>query len=188
MSTTLYRAYDQDGTLLYVGIADDWLRRWREHRKTSAWFAEVGSVKVEGYPDRTSALLAERDAIKSERPKFNISHNSEQVAWPNKASHAWGPSWLHCSWCDRQVSGEDGWITTGTGEGRALWFCSHRECDPAVAAGVYDGSYWFYVGRLLSDGPDHWFEHLSAKRWFVAEEWWLMLERATPYPHGSRRP
>jgi len=39
------------------------------------WFDNVARVEIEQFPSREAALEAERDAIKRERPEYNIVHN-----------------------------------------------------------------------------------------------------------------
>lgn len=69
----LYRFYDADGLLLYVGITNQDMRRWIAH-ETREWWGAVASATVEHYDDRSAALDAERTAIKSERPVHNLTH------------------------------------------------------------------------------------------------------------------
>lgn len=83
MSTTLYRHFDEEGALLYVGISLSWPARTKAHARGSRWFDRVARVEIERFPTRDEALIAERDAIKAEHPKFNIVHNG---AGPAKAS------------------------------------------------------------------------------------------------------
>lgn len=71
----LYRLFNRAGLLLYVGISDNPLRRWNEHSKSKDWWPEVANLSQDWYPDRTSVELAERHAIKVERPKYNVTHN-----------------------------------------------------------------------------------------------------------------
>lgn len=73
--TCLYRHYAADGTLLYVGISLSWPARTRAHSHYSLWFAQVSRVEIERFQSREAALDAERDAIRSESPKFNVIHN-----------------------------------------------------------------------------------------------------------------
>lgn len=77
--TTLYRAYDEAGDLLYVGIARSWVRRWEHHKTGSPWFGEVRRIVLEDHPDRASALDAERQAIQLERPRYNVEHDVEAL-------------------------------------------------------------------------------------------------------------
>lgn len=72
--TSLYRAYNSDGVLLYVGIARNWGRRWAQHSERSPFFAATARLDVERFPTRDAALAAERKAIKSEGPIHNVTH------------------------------------------------------------------------------------------------------------------
>jgi predicted GIY-YIG superfamily endonuclease len=71
----LYRLSGSDG-LLYIGVSDDWTRRLREHWHVKDWAADITSVTLENFPDRRAVLSAERKAIKSEKPLYNIQHNN----------------------------------------------------------------------------------------------------------------
>jgi hypothetical protein len=73
--TSLYRHFAADGSLLYVGISLSWPARTRSHSHSSTWFEQVVRVEIEQFLSREAALEAERSAIKSERPKFNVIHN-----------------------------------------------------------------------------------------------------------------
>lgn len=70
--TTLYRHFDADGRLLYVGISKSALRRLASHEETSAWVQSISSVTVERFPCRSAAAEAEKLAIQSERPAYNV--------------------------------------------------------------------------------------------------------------------
>lgn len=73
--THLYRYFDTDGRLLYIGVSASAIRRLLEHASGKAWAAMVSKVDVQTYPTRQDALAAEEAAIKSEKPQFNIVHN-----------------------------------------------------------------------------------------------------------------
>jgi predicted GIY-YIG superfamily endonuclease len=73
--TSLYRHFAADGSLLYVGISLSWPARTKTHARGSTWFEQVAKVEIEHFPTRADALNAEREAIKRERPKFNVVHN-----------------------------------------------------------------------------------------------------------------
>jgi DNA-binding XRE family transcriptional regulator/predicted GIY-YIG superfamily endonuclease len=70
--TALYRHFDSDGRLLYVGIALNVFRRTREH-ESSSWFASIQRIEVEHFSSRKDAEAAERAAIKNEKPVYNES-------------------------------------------------------------------------------------------------------------------
>lgn len=93
MSTTLYRHFAGDDSLLYVGISLSWPTRTKAHASGSRWFDQVSRVEIERFPTREAALEAERDAIKAEKPKYNIVHNrpAQRSAAPREN---WSPHWL----------------------------------------------------------------------------------------------
>ena len=74
-STSLYRHFAADGSLLYVGISLSWPARTKAHAGGSQWFEQVARVEIEQFDTREAALEAERIAIKTEKPKFNVVHN-----------------------------------------------------------------------------------------------------------------
>jgi hypothetical protein len=75
----LYRHYDADGILLYVGISSDPKLRRRSHQRRSAWTEFAVREQVEWLPDRSTAEDAERDAIKVEKPLFNGAHTTPEA-------------------------------------------------------------------------------------------------------------
>jgi predicted GIY-YIG superfamily endonuclease len=73
--TALYRIRGEGSLLLYVGVSDNFGRRWKEHAKQQPWWAEMRSLSVDRwYESRDAAEMAERAAIKVERPKYNQQH------------------------------------------------------------------------------------------------------------------
>ena len=77
--TMLYRHFDSADVLLYVGISSDALRRAAAHG-VKPWGAEICRINVEHYPSRSAALQAEKEAIRLERPRYNITHNAPAPA------------------------------------------------------------------------------------------------------------
>ena len=73
MTTQLYRHFDESRSLLYVGISLSTFNRLSQHRDHSDWFKTITNVTIEHFPTREEAMAAERKAIKSENPKFNIA-------------------------------------------------------------------------------------------------------------------
>jgi predicted GIY-YIG superfamily endonuclease len=69
--TALYRHYDSQDVLLYVGITLSVIDRIKAHRNGSHWFDQVTRITVERHPSRTAALKAECDAVYKERPVYN---------------------------------------------------------------------------------------------------------------------
>jgi predicted GIY-YIG superfamily endonuclease len=72
-SCDLYRAYNADGHLLYVGISGNALHRLAEHNYASKWTSRVCTLEIEHYASRETAALAERQAIRREFPALNLA-------------------------------------------------------------------------------------------------------------------
>jgi predicted GIY-YIG superfamily endonuclease len=83
----LYRFFGQGGQLLYIGITRDPSSRWGQHRGDKPWWFEVQRIEIESLPDRASALKAERLAIQSEKPRYNVVHNRRTSAAPRIEVH-----------------------------------------------------------------------------------------------------
>lgn len=69
--TKLYRHYDRNGALLYVGITRNLERRNNQHAARSEWMLDVAFTMVTDYLTLGAAVDAEERAIQSERPRFN---------------------------------------------------------------------------------------------------------------------
>ena len=73
--TALYRIRGEESLLLYIGISDDFGRRWKEHAKQQPWWDEMRSMSVDRwYQTRGEAEAAEKAAIKAEKPRYNKAH------------------------------------------------------------------------------------------------------------------
>jgi hypothetical protein len=72
-STALYRHFDVNGVLLYVGIAVDPVQRLNGHRSGAYWYDQIDIIKIVRYPTREAALAGELEAIRTEKPLHNIA-------------------------------------------------------------------------------------------------------------------
>lgn len=70
----LYRFFAEDGALLYVGITNNPARRFTQHGVDREWWHEVETIRMERHPDREAVLIAEKLAIQTERPRYNVIH------------------------------------------------------------------------------------------------------------------
>jgi predicted GIY-YIG superfamily endonuclease len=130
--TTLYRFFDSAGRLLYIGVTSVGPSRWSEHEHHRKWWALVARVEAEHFPDRASALAAEKAAIKAEQPPWNIQHrlprNPKQL--PKTRRHGTGTvierdgRWSFIC----RIGGRQKWINVRTeAEARLLLACfEHR--------------------------------------------------------------
>ncbi|MFF0777065.1 GntR family transcriptional regulator [Streptomyces sp. NPDC003720] len=71
----LYRLFDAEGRLLYVGITTDPHQRWKRHAMFMSWWGQVARRTVDWLPSWQEALAAEKRAIQEEGPRFNGTHN-----------------------------------------------------------------------------------------------------------------
>jgi hypothetical protein len=78
MSETLYRFTDENGRLLYVGISSGALRRFTQHQGDKGWWREVTDIGIEHYETRAEVVAAERAAILTESPAYNVQHNANK--------------------------------------------------------------------------------------------------------------
>lgn len=78
MKTSLYRMYDADNQLLYVGISTGPVKRMEQHKSEKDWFYEVRHIEIEWFENREQALLAESFAILRERPLHNSQRPPER--------------------------------------------------------------------------------------------------------------
>ena len=86
--TALYRFYDQDDTLLYVGVSSNPAGRWVTHAAEKQWWPQVVRKTVVIYGSRIEAEIAEGIAIRSETPLHNIAPGRRDPATipPRKAA------------------------------------------------------------------------------------------------------
>jgi predicted GIY-YIG superfamily endonuclease len=84
-TTTLYRYFNIDNELLYVGISKNPISRLEQHGVDKQWFDEIASITLVKYATRGDALEAERIAIEEEEPLHNkVSGTSLiKIACPN---------------------------------------------------------------------------------------------------------
>jgi hypothetical protein len=68
----VYRMYDEQGVLLYIGRTGNAGRRFGDHT-SKRWFPLVATIKMEWLPGEASAVLAERRAIQQEHPRYNVA-------------------------------------------------------------------------------------------------------------------
>ena len=80
-SYVLYRFYDVEHVLLYVGVTGKLSRRIKQHESTKSWWHKVASIKIERFPSQTDVFAAEKFAIVTEGPIYNGSHNHGRPQW-----------------------------------------------------------------------------------------------------------
>jgi len=85
---SLYRHFNSENKLLYVGVSASAVYRLGQHAEHSDWFKAISRVSIEHFEDRKSALGAEREAIIREKPLHNIVHRKAAEEAQRQANEA----------------------------------------------------------------------------------------------------
>lgn len=75
----LYRHFNAEGELLYVGISMSALIRLAGHKYESHWYDQIAMITIENYDTISEAKEAEKVAIRSENPKYNIQFSNGYI-------------------------------------------------------------------------------------------------------------
>lgn len=75
MDAILYRWWDADGKLLYVGKSVSLYARIAAHRRKSEFFREAATMTLERFASPEDLSKAEITAIRAERPAYNVQHS-----------------------------------------------------------------------------------------------------------------
>lgn len=101
----VYRCFDADGQLLYVGCSMKPEERMKEHRKFRGWWTDrVAQITLEGFPDQASGLAAEKHAIQTEHPRYNWQFRTtvaQRANWQPEHYIAWLTAYLEVPYNNR---------------------------------------------------------------------------------------
>lgn len=76
----LYRHFDAEGRLLYVGATVHPTLRQYLHMTNSAWAFDIRRIDIEVFPTKAEALAAERLAQDTESPLHNFPRSGRNLA------------------------------------------------------------------------------------------------------------
>lgn len=76
----VYRCWDGNGRLIYVGVSVAPLQRMDQHKTNSWWFDQTARVTYRVFPTREYAMARERQAIAEENPRWNV-RGRDREAW-----------------------------------------------------------------------------------------------------------
>jgi predicted GIY-YIG superfamily endonuclease len=71
--TAVYRLYDADDTLLYIGMTGNPDGRFAAHESTKPWWSQVARRSFEWHDSRELAEAAEDEAIRTEYSLYNVA-------------------------------------------------------------------------------------------------------------------
>lgn len=162
--TTLYRFYGEEHELLYVGISGNPGRRFSQHARDKPWWHLVAESTMEHFATRAEALEAERAAITSERPRYNMVHNHSRPAAPVR---------VVCARCDETITPGDGYIQVDQARAEAAAVGRRaRSADGAGPTPVVDAY------RAALDDIEA--AHFGPVRWHALHTW---CDTATTFGH-----
>ena len=69
---TVYRLYDQQDRLIYVGCTHDLVSRLKTHQKTAWWYPQIARISTQQHQGRGAALKAETLIRNTQHPRWNI--------------------------------------------------------------------------------------------------------------------
>lgn len=98
--TILYRYFDTDDRLLYVGITKDQSKRFSSHNRYSKWMKYASYCTLEHFESRDLAKQAETIAIQEEQPIHNVAETMRANTWRLSAE---------CHLIQLLGSPDDGW-------------------------------------------------------------------------------
>jgi len=90
-NTILYRYYDVEDSLLYVGITNNQHKRFKQHQDKS-WLTQIARATFEHYSNREDAEEAEVLAITKELPKYNVTYHPTNSLRATKFTIKFAPS------------------------------------------------------------------------------------------------
>ena len=155
---TLYRFYDANDVLLYVGISMTPWERFRQHRQEKSWWDDIVTIRKEEHDSRPAVMEAEKCAIEAEKPLYNIQHNRKSfVDWDGK-----------------------------TRKGKGKWRASTPEDAPVYTVTSRTGRVHFGEFRLVYEvdldpiSDDYYWDDVDPKQLF--REWFKKVDRK----HGGK--
>jgi len=69
----VYRLFDADARLIYIGCTYDVESRLKSHRHVMWWAPQIARIKITVHPTKAAAHEVERAAITAEKPRWNVN-------------------------------------------------------------------------------------------------------------------
>lgn len=79
---SLYRWYDADNALLYIGIARNPMNRLGQHGGAKD-ISQIAKIELTWFDARKDAKAAEAIAISKEQPLWNLNHTGKDQSAPD---------------------------------------------------------------------------------------------------------
>lgn len=164
----LYRWYNAGGELLYVGISMNAAKRAAEHRKDKSWWDEAKRMDKQKFASRREAADAERLAIRTEYPKYNVVHAVKPgTNHPATTKQVWV-----CRHCNEPIKDGDGYLQVDVNRAVSLM---RREHELRIEAAQ--------TNRLITFGGDRPWPSLEEIR---SAGWEALHRKCDPDVGGSQ--
>jgi hypothetical protein len=167
----LYRFFDDAGELLYVGITMNPAARWKQHQGDKHWWTEVANITVEPHANRKMVLEAERLAIITEKPRYNIVHNTPS---PPQVRIEWT-----CHGCELQIEDGEGHIRLDMADLHARRKANDDWEEEHGGADVTGWQAWPGPAEWLAKHYDCMWPDDESER----DQYSIRVERLRTYPH-----
>lgn len=165
----LYRFYDSNDQLLYIGISLHAAQRASQHRRDKPWWPDVYRMEVQHLEcDRREAEQIERSAIIDETPLYNLTHSQREQTSPLVAPTL---VWL-CAICEEPIEDGSGYVEMPNTE-RRRFFHQQQEFDakyPPNPSTLTFGRVW--TGGQLFEMPE-------------PAQWWALHRTCDENPEDS---
>ena len=143
-STALYRLFDAEERLLYVGISLGPATRFRAHASRD-WWLDVAKSTLEWWPDLETAKAAEKLAIETERPIHNRAltvppgNHAQRCAVIASLRDQLDKAEAHVQVIRRQLLTEVAAACQGAGPGVATEVARYARWSPSHVRKIRDG-------------------------------------------------
>ncbi len=118
----VYRLFDKDDRLLYVGVTIDLEARSKAHRSQTPWWPEVLRAETIAYDGRSLAYAARARAIEQEEPLRNQPLRRS----PKQERRDW---LLLLGWKQTGNRGSDSWWHERFGRGRVFTLAAASQME-----------------------------------------------------------
>lgn len=128
---SLYRMFDAEGALLYIGASANLPDRVEQHRRSKEWWREVATIQAVHFDSIVEVRRAEAQAINTESPRYNNTRPDSPArrGWENRYERR---RYFHAS-------------------GRYCWDGSCRECLDRKTAEILARKERMEEARALRD-------------------------------------
>jgi hypothetical protein len=145
----LYRFFDVDGGLLYIGKSVKAWARFTQHARDSKFYPEAAKIEMKrGFADDAELSNAEIAAIRAEHPRYNIAHNNTGIIPvpappPSREPITSNPNWQIGKWNPVRLQRPWDELSLLTGEVVRIY-----EDDQLIVQGIVDDSWTGCIERL----------------------------------------